>query len=675
MHYHGKIMMQRLWELGCDWDEPVPATLKNEWEAFQRELPLIEKLRIPRWIHMSPTNKAIELHGFCDASMKAYGAAVYVRVLDSEGKIHTNLLLAKTKVAPSQRPITLPRLELCGAVLVAQLLQYTKEVLGMPDIKMYAWTDSTIALAWIRPLTFPPVYRKFNGLLVSIAGHMLQRIITQPMWCPEVYFHRKFKGWTIGGLVLKCRPKLYGIITGPLQAWELDLAHLLIIKAAQKEMFKNEIEQIKQKQIPKHLRALNPFIDVDGILRVGGLLENSLLLYNAQHPILLQNNHHLTRLVVRDAHKNTFHGGMQQMISFIRQKYWIGQIRPSVKHQLHRCISCYRQKAAEMQQLMGNLPSARVRMSRPFSHTGVDYAGPIEIKSWKARGAKILKGYFAIFICLATKAIHLEVVSDLTTQASLAAFRRFSARRGNCSHIYSDCGTNFVGANNELAKMLKEAKHDWKQIAETIANHGTNWHFIPPASPHFGGLWEAGVKSVKYHLKRVVGTERLTFEELATLLAQIEACLNSRPLCPLSESLDDLNAFTPAHFLVGESLHAIPQANIRNDVTHLDRWKRIQKITEEFWQKWNSEYLSRLQQRPKWTQVKEMPKIGDLVLLKDERLPSTFWNLARIEGTHCGSDGLVRVVTVKTKSGQIKRPIAKICMLPSNKIIDQAAII
>ncbi|XP_055917787.1 uncharacterized protein LOC129950037 [Eupeodes corollae] len=258
---------------------------------------------------------------------------------------------------------------------------------------------------------------------------------------------------------IKCQPKL-GPIKGPLSPRELEAALLIVVKTAQKDMFKNEIQQILENKIPKTLRSLNAFIDVNGILRVGGRLENSLLSYDAQHPILLQNNHHFTTLVVRDAHKNTLHGGIQQMIMYIRQKYWIGQIRRSVKYQLHRCSSCFRQKASEMQQLMANLPAPRVRMSRPFSHTGVDYAGPIEIKSWKARGAKILKGYFAVFICLATKAIHLEVVSDLTTSAFLAAFKRFTARRGSCKKIYSDCRTNFVGANNELTKMLKEASHD-----------------------------------------------------------------------------------------------------------------------------------------------------------------------------------------------------------------------
>ncbi|XP_055918584.1 uncharacterized protein LOC129950686 [Eupeodes corollae] len=741
-----KLMMQRLWDLGYDWDEQISTTLMKDWDTFLRELPLIERLRIPRWTKLSKTNKAIELHGFCDASTKAYGAAIYLRVLDVDGNIHVNLLLSKTKVAPSQRTVTLPRLELCGAVVLAQLLQYTKQVLEIQDVKMYAWTDSAIALAWIRAT--PAKWTTFVSNRVS----EIQRLVGIDCWGHVATLHnpadlasrgvfpselKSLETWWFGPEFLRnqwefdaphqpiesdtteekrtvkilnihvsnsnsilqtiyncssllkvvrviahcsrftkrCRPKL-GLIEGPFSSKELEAAHIIVVKAAQHEMFQTEIQQIvENSKTPKNLRALNAFIDADGILRVGGRLENSLLSYDAQHPILLKNKHHFTSLVIREAHKNTLHGGIQQMISYIRQKYWIGQIRRSVKYQLYRCPSCYRQKASEMQQLMGNLPAARVRMSRPFSHTGVDYAGPIEVKSWKARGAKILKGYFAVFICLATKAIHLEVVSDLTTQAFLAAFRRFTARRGSCKQIYSDCGTNFVGANNELAKMLKEAQHDWKEVAETLSNHVTDWHFIPPASPHFGGLWEAGVKSVKYHLKRVVGTERLTFEELATLLAQIEACLNSRPLCPLSDSLDDLNALTPAHFLVGESLHAVPQGELNTNISHMERWKRVQSLAEGFWKKWNSEYLARLQQRPKWTKIQALPKIGDLVLLKDERLPPTQWNLARIEGTHAGADGLVRVVIVKTQNGQMKRPIAKICLLPSTECPEQNAII
>lgn len=325
-----------------------------------------------------------------------------------------------------------------------------------------------------------------------------------------------------------------------------------------------------------------------------------------------------------------------------------------------------------MHQLMGNLPAPRVRMSRPFSHTGVDYAGPIEIKAWKGRNAKTLKGYFSIFVCMATKAVHIEVVSDLTTQAFIAAFRRFTARRGLCTAIYSDCGTNFVGANTELQKLLTAAQFDWKACAESIANDGTKWNFNPPASPHFGGLWEAGVKSIKFHLKRVAGNQVLTYEELNTLLTQIEACLNSRPLCPVSEDIDDLQALTPSHFLIGEPLVTPPQPEYGPEkVSHLDRWKRVQGLLQSFWRKWSNEYLARLQQRPKWTQIEtQQLKEGDLVLLKDEKLPPAKWSLARVVKLHTGSDNLTRIATVRThnssKGREFKSPITKICPLPTN---------
>lgn len=133
--------MQKLWDLGCDWDEPIPDDLRKEWEVFQLEPPMIERVKIPRWNRMSPSNLPIELHGFCDASMKAYGAVVYVRVLDKDENIHTSLLLAKTRIVPSKRTITLPRLELCGAVVLAQIMNYTRNVLAIPDINIFAWTE------------------------------------------------------------------------------------------------------------------------------------------------------------------------------------------------------------------------------------------------------------------------------------------------------------------------------------------------------------------------------------------------------------------------------------------------------------------------------------------------------------------------------------------------------
>ncbi|XP_048487065.1 uncharacterized protein LOC119694469 [Plutella xylostella] len=191
---------------------------------------------------------------------------------------------------------------------------------------------------------------------------------------------------------------------------------------------------------------------------------------------------------------------------------------------------------------MGELPEERITPSRPFEHTGVDFTGFIDVKSNKGRGIKSSKGYVAVFICMVTKAVHLELVSDLSTSSMIAAMRRLAAKRGAPSHIYSDNGTNFVGSSRVIKQELSELKEVFnEEFFDEINQMEIEWHFIAPSWPNAGGLWESAVKSFKYHFKRVIGNQKLTYEELSTLLAQIEACLNSRPLCQLSEDPDDIN--------------------------------------------------------------------------------------------------------------------------------------
>ncbi|XP_011858157.1 PREDICTED: uncharacterized protein LOC105555724, partial [Vollenhovia emeryi] len=173
-----------------------------------------------------------------------------------------------------------------------------------------------------------------------------------------------------------------------------------------------------------------------------------------------------------------------------------------------------------------------------------------------------------------------------------------------------------------------------------------------------GGIWEAGVKSCKHHLKRVMGNALLTFEELSTVLVQIEACLNSRPLTPLSTDPDDLQCLTPAHFLVGESMTSFPDADVTDvQLNRLDRWRLVQRMTQDFWKRWAAEYISNLQGRTKWKKEQCNLKIGDLVVLRDEQLPPLKWKLGRVLELHPGADDLVRVVTVKTVDGNLKRSI------------------
>ncbi|XP_035205922.1 uncharacterized protein LOC118180953 [Stegodyphus dumicola] len=290
-----------------------------------------------------------------------------------------------------------------------------------------------------------------------------------------------------------------------------------------------------------------------------------------------------------------------------------------------RCVECFKNKPIVATQIMRDLPSERVTPSSPFLNVGIDLCGPFEIKYKGQRKGTFQKIYVAIFVRMATKAIHMEFVSAL-----IAALKRFFARRGKSSIIFSDNATNFTGASAEL-KHLHKLMLNSEDISSLLASEGIRWKFLPPRAPNFCGLWEAGVKAFKYHLKRVVGSARLTFEEFLTVIVQIEGILNSRPLSPLSTDTDDFQALTPGHFLIGKPINAIPEPNLIDKRDNLlSRWHRTQKLVQNIWKCWQNSYLSNLQQRSKWVLKKPNITPGMLILLKDSQLPICNWSLGRI---------------------------------------------
>ncbi|KAL0811450.1 hypothetical protein ABMA28_009850 [Loxostege sticticalis] len=695
---------------------------------------LFDPLGIPRYLGNILQN--YEIHCFCDASEKAYACVVYIVTSDHKGMRTSNIVAAKTKLAPLKKKVSLPRLELCGALLSSQLV--SKVLRAIPHEKASAgsretnrWsqfianrvqqiTDVIPASRWhhvkseenaadcaTRGLTskqlasdqtlwwrgpqwilnnpndiihtqYPePDIEIKKSKIVAIAQLDTDSIIKQ-LLCAHSSINRvaKIIAW-ITRFIARCRNPLRQQIVNEapnksLTSTEINKAYECIIKYDQSIEFTEEINDLRKMGHVKtnsKLANLCPFMDDNGLLRVGGRLKNSNIRNTAKHPIILSKQSRFTELVIEQAHKTTLHGGAKLTLSHLRDRYWVLSGMNTVKKQVRRCVTCRRYSRHNLDQIMADLPKPRVTPSRPFTHCGVDFTGHVEVKANKGRGIKTSKGYVAIFVCLSTKAVHLELVSDLSTPTFLAAFRRMCARRGTPKEMYSDNGTNFIGASKLLRKEYEQAAELIKKdFINSISELGISWNFNAPTWASAGGLWESAVRSMKYHLRRVLGTQKLTFEEFTTLLTQIEACLNSRPLCSLSEDPDDIDSLTPGHFLIGGPILSNSHQNSDSEGIPLPiRWQLVQTMARGFWKKWSHEYLQSLQQRSKWITAKEDIKINDVVVVKDDNLPPTRWALGRVLDVHPGMDEHVRVVTLKTKGGIMKRPITKLCLLPVHK--------
>jgi hypothetical protein len=311
---------------------------------------------------------------------------------------------------------------------------------------------------------------------------------------------------------------------------------------------------------------------------------------------------------------------------------------------------------------MANLPKVRLTpYEPPFTRTGIDYFGPMFVK----RARSTIKRYGCIFVCMSSRAVHLELAQSLSSDDFILVLRRFLNLRGKVKELRSDNGTNFVGAEREL----RDAIGNWNQnlIAEELRQRECDLIFHPPGASHMSGVWERLIRSAKRSMKALLGERTVNEEVLRTVFTEAQAIMNSRPLCPSSDDVRDMEPITPNHLLLQRPVMTSPPGKFEGTDLHSRRqWRQVQILADHYWRRWVREYIPTLQERQKLHHEKRNLSKGDLVLVVDECAPRGRWLMGRVTAVYPGRDGLVRTAHVKTKNSILLRPIRKLCLLEGN---------
>ena len=738
-----KMLIQRLWKESVDWDEPLSDILCQEWSSIFTDLVSVSELAIPRQYYSCESKMTnAELHLFCDANIKAYGTIAFFRQKDE-----TTFVMARGRVAPL-KPLTVPQLELLGALTATRLSDYLQTSFTRHKFKSHFWTDSQIVLYWIqgnkklkpfvqhRVSEIQLITQKYDAtwhycptadnpadmitrgsstsqlsssLLWNKGPPWLTNDSNWPQWTPSSTFHLHVAAITCEefipaapqplsssptislhniidpnnysslGKLLRVSAYVYRFITAirkhndcqceQLTATEIDLARIQWIKNSQYQIYATEISNLnspnssnKQSTLVRQLRL---FIDSNGLLRCGGRIHNAPLTQLAKFPYLLPPKHPFTALVVYAAHVKLYHSGVGTTVTALRQSYWIPRARQYVRSLLRRCVICRKHSGKPYTAPdPAPLPKARLQNVQPFSVTGVDFTGALYVYN---RGEEI-KVYVCLFTCATSRAVHLEVVADLSTETFILAFRRFTGRRSTPHLMISDNATTFQAAAEELKALYLS-----QEIRTVLSHEGVTWKFIPKKAPWFGGFWERLIGLTKSAIKKVLGRAHISLEVLQTIVVEVEALMNDRPLTYVSDDPKDPEPLTPSHLLSGRRITSLPHEQRTMDevsdpsYNEHDRLSKDAKtqglLLQHFTTRWRNEYLTSLREFHRTSGSNECKiAVGDVVLVHDDG-PRVKWRLAVVEELTYGGDGLVRAANIRTSTGQTNRPIVRLVPL------------
>ena len=643
-----------------------------------------------------------------------------------------NLLFSKARVAPIKQ-VTIPRLELVALVVGVRNIQFISSQIDIPLTRCFLWTDSKCSLHWIHstkvltvfvsnrvkeirdsrfscryvptatnpadipsrgssltdlqssnlwwhgpeflaldeahwpPNEFPDSLPQYEEV-VPPAAPMLVRAVASATGIGELIDIRRFSSLTkllrVTAWLLRFIDKLRGKkFNSTITSSELNFALSLWVRHTQHSSFA-EVDFTRSAQF-KHL---NIFLDKDAILRCKGRLQFSSLPAQSKEPILLPKKHQFTFLVVHSFHKSLYHAGVRQTLAQVRQEYWIPHGRSLVQSVLHHCAVCRRVEGGPFKvPVSPALPSKRVSRDYPFATTGVDYFGPLFIRSDTKDRELTSKAWICLFTCAVTRAIHLEVVTDNSTDQFLLCLQRFSSLYGAPHTLISDNAKEFISAS-EILKTVFTAD----SVQDSCASVNIKWLFIPAVAPWMGGFYERMIGTVKRALRKVLGRKCLNLVQLQTIVLEVSAVVNSRPLVPYDHQAGEL-ALTPSHFLGKAGRCGLPSVPVDLDPDPavvdasrhnlIETWLKGQRILDEFWSSWHKEYLACLRER----QIKNMNAHssnsipvaeGVVVLLKKPLVPRVQWKMGKITSLHHSDDGQVRSATVKLSNRRtVNRPI------------------
>ena len=752
-----KILFQCLCVQGVNWDDPLENELLRKWNQLPRELLALSQVRIPRcYLSFQREILLYQLHGFSDASEKAYAAVIYMRIVYTDGSVDNMFVSSKTRVAPIKRQ-TIPRLELLGAVILARLMNTTYLALQplVSELRSFYWVDSYTTLCWIknirpwkqyvqqriaeiRKLSNKESWRFCPGAInpADIPSRSCSGIdlINKGLWwkgpdflknspetwpdmptayetteaqaelqkCPTTITHAlcntsdamvalnlgKIMDITRYGTMNKLL-RVTGFVLKAVEIWKaitkqstgeklvaaeaLTAADLLKaeevwVKTIQLLFFSDEIKSLRNgSNATITMKQLNLFQDEKDIIRCQGRINNAAVAEGSKQPILLPPHHRFTELFIREKHFKVLHNGIRDTLNTVRETHWILRGREVVKKVLRKCVICKRYEGrAVSSPPLPQLPEERVGEYPPFANTGVDFAGLLYIKSDKEG-----KAYVCLFTCSITRAIHLELTTDLSASSFLQAFRRFVGRRGLPTKIISDNAKGFKAASKDISNVIRSTA-----VRQYTTTRKVTWQFIIEKAPWWGGFWERLVRSVKNCLKNSVGRSLLDFEELRTLMVEIEAVINNRPLTYMYDDENGITyPLTPSDPIYGRQLSTSPNSKHFNVIsTNKALTKKARhhfRLLENFNRQWQKEYLLSLRENyyVKKQKGKPAPVLaqGDVVLVKEEGTARCWWKLAKIVELIYSKDNAVRAARVKVISSDravtLRRPVAHLIPL------------